>query len=112
MRIYIAGPYCPVDCDLHDAARIADRNVKKAISKFHELRALGHEPFVPHLSHYIHIQAPEDYGYWWVEYDMTFLEHWAEAIYMLKGWDDSKGSCQELNRAIELKLKVIYEDFE
>jgi hypothetical protein len=111
-RIYIAGAYLPKDCSLHDAARQAQKNVNNAIAAFHELKAKGYEPFVPHLSHYLHLQGPEDYGEWWYEYDFTFIDHWAEGIYMLRGWERSKGAKMELERAKALGLVVLYqEDF-
>lgn len=110
MRIYIAGPYAAKNCTLHDATRIAQQNVDKAIKVFHELKAEGHKPFVPHLSHYIHLAGDKDYADWWYKYDLTFLDHWAEAIFMMKGWKESKGATLELKRARELMLLVIFED--
>lgn len=108
-RIYIAGPYCPRDVSLHDAARVAEHNVQKAIAKFHELKKQGYEPFVPHLTHYIHIAGSDDYGDWWVDYDLSFLRNWAQAIYMLRGWEKSTGSIKELGVARQLGLMIIYE---
>jgi hypothetical protein len=108
-RIYIAGKYVPKDCTIHDASRLAQQNVDKAIKAFHQLKAQGYEPFVPHLSHYLHIQGDSDYGDWWYSYDRTFLDHWAEAIYMLDGWEESKGSVMELERAKELGLTIVYQ---
>lgn len=110
MRVYIAGPYVPKNCSLHDASRQAQMNVDKAVSAFHKLKALGHEPFVPHLSHYLHLAGPLDYAEWWYGYDMTFLDNWAEAIYMLDGWEHSHGSKSELERAIINGLVVMYEE--
>jgi len=109
MRIYIAGPYCPRDVSLHDAARVAHQNVQRVIAKFHELKAEGHEPFVPHLSHYLHLEGDEDYADWWIEYDLTFLDYWAEAIYMMDGWKKSFGSLREEAYARKLGLEVLYE---
>lgn len=79
--------------------------------KFHHLKALGHEPFVPHLSHYLHINGPVDYGDFWLEYDLTFLDRWAEAIYMLEGWENSKGSVKEHERALLMGLPIYYEHY-
>lgn len=110
-RIYIAGPYLPKDCTLHDASRIAQHNTDKAIEVANKLIEQGHFIFVPHLSHYIHTHysCKKDYNGWWYTEDLTFLEHWATAIYMLKGWESSYGSTLELKRANELGLKIMYE---
>lgn len=111
-KIYIAGPYSPMkDCNLHDIVRQVQINVDKFIKKFHELKSKGFIPYVPVLSHYIHIHhtCPEDYGEWWYEYDLTILESWADSIYMLKGWEKSKGATMELEKAKELGLKIYYE---
>ena len=101
----------PKDCSMHDASRVAYHNTRRAIRKFIELEKKGHEPFVPHLSHFIHLELEEDLspGFWY-EYDLTFLDHWAEAINMLKGWEKSHGSRLELERAQELNLIIMYEE--
>ena len=104
-RIYIAGPYNPVGASPHDASRIAQKNVDAAIEIFHRLKAKGHYPFVPHLSHYLHVShlCPEDYGAWWYEFDMTFLDHWAEALYFIA---PSTGASAERERAEKNGLDV------
>ena len=111
-RIYIAGPYLPKNCELHNVPRQAQRNVDRFIEAFHQLKKKGMIPYVPTLSHYLHIHpsCPEDYGDWWYNYDMTFIENWAEAIYMLKGWENSKGATMEFKKAEELGLKIYYEE--
>jgi len=109
-RIYIAGPYCPLGTTLHDAPRVANHNVQRAIEVFHLLRSMGYMPFVPHLSHYLHIEGPEDYEGYWLDYDMTILERWAEAIFMLEGWENSAGSKMEHDKAIDLGIQIIYEN--
>lgn len=109
MRVYIAGPYVPKECTLHNASRVAQQNVDKAIDAFHKLKAEGHEPFVPHLSYYIHLRGTSDYADWWYEYHLTFLEHWAEAVYMLDGWETSRGSKLEIKKAKELGLPIFYQ---
>lgn len=107
LRIYIAGPYCPINTTLHDASRIAQRNVDRAIEVFHKLKAKGHHPFVPHLSHYIHIHPTslEDYGDWWYGYDLTFIYNWANALYYIA---PSRGADLELSLAQKLGLDIFY----
>jgi len=112
MRIYISGPYHARDCTEPEVPLMVQRNVAKAIRAFHRLKEEGHEPFVPHLSHYIraHPSCPEEYGEWWYEYNLSFLDHWAEAIYMLNGFSDSKGARLELKRALDNGLAIFFDD--
>ena len=107
MRIYIAGPYCPQNCSLHEAAKVAQTNVDKAIEVANRLIERGHFVFVPHLSHYIHTHysCKRDYGDWWYEEDNTFLTHWAEAIFFI---GSSKGADMELELAKKLGLKIFH----
>ena len=108
MRIYIAAPYNPVGAkDKHEAIQLAAKNVSRAIEAAIALIEKGHYPFVPHLTHYIHTHpsCPRDYGEWWYEYDMTFLDHWAEALLYLA---PSKGADAELQHAKEIGLKIFY----
>ena len=108
-RIYIIGPYCPKRCSLHDASRIAQKNVDNAIEIGNKFIEQGHYIFIPHLSHYVHTHhsCKKDYDGWWYEEDLTFLEHWATAVYLIDGWKNSKGSKMEVKRAKELKLRIM-----
>jgi len=103
LRIYVAGPYTPTTKNLHDAAREAHQNVQRAIKIALELIRKGHYPFVPHLSHYIHLNCELDLGDWWYEYDNTFLEYWAEALFYIA---PSKGADAELKLAEKLGLRI------
>ena len=106
-RIYVAGPYCPKDCTIHDASRIAQHNTDKAIEVTNALIEKGHFVFTPHLSHYVHIHysCKRDYGYWWYDEDMTFLKHWATALFFIA---PSNGANAELAYAKKLGLKIYY----
>jgi hypothetical protein len=106
-RIYIAAPYMPRESNLHDAARIAQRNVDRAIEAANCIHDKGHYAFVPHLTHYLHIHYSclVDRGVWYYDYDNTFLDHWATSFLYLA---PSYGADLELDRAIKLGLKIYY----
>jgi hypothetical protein len=113
-RVYIIGSYCPKNCSLHDASRIAQHNVDKAIEAGNRLLREGYNVFIPHLSHYVHTHysSTSDLNGDWYDIDMSFLEHWATAIYILDGCENSKGSQMEIEKANKLGLKLIVDDFE
>ncbi len=106
LRIYIAGPYCPRDCSLHEAPVIAQRNVDKAIEVAMTLIDKGHYPFVPHLSHYLNIhysRKTELLPDFYYKYDITFLEYWATAFFFIA---QSPGANFELVKATKMKLPI------
>lgn len=111
MRVYVAGPYGPKNVSLHDAAVVAHRNTMSAINAFWALVAKGHEPYVPHLSHFLHIHQPLDNvpppTEFWYKFDITWLS-FCEAIFMIEGWENSTGAKAELEWAKEHGLKVFY----
>lgn len=104
-RIFISGPYTPEDSNPHTAIKEAQENVSKAIEVANRIIEKGHYVFVPHLYHYIHIHhtCKRDYGSWWYENDITFIDEWATAIFYI---DASKGTKKELKRAKDNNLKV------
>lgn len=109
MKIYIAGQYNPRVDDDHLAIREGRLNVNKAIKTFVKLKEKGHIAFVPHLTHFIHVsEYADDYGRWWLDYDFSFLEDWADGIYMLDNWKESEGAKEELEKAKELGLEIFY----
>lgn len=63
MKVYIAGPYTKGDVAV---------NVRNAIEAGVQLIDAGHAPFIPHLSHFIHLQAPRPWQTW-MAYDCLFL---------------------------------------
>jgi hypothetical protein len=108
LRIYVAGPYTPSNCDLHDAARVAQKNVNIAITIANAIFKKGHYAFIPHLSHYTHIhesnqcKAPKEF---WYEYDNTFLEKWANALFYIA---PSNGADMERELAKKLGYPIFY----
>src|SRR3972149_2298987 len=105
LRIYVAGPYSPKNCDLHSAIAIGYRNTEKAIEAGIEILKKGHIVFVPHLSHFMHVNKNCPLNIPWYTVDNSFLEHWAEALYYLS---PSTGADAELALAQKLGLKVFY----
>ena len=97
LRIYVAGPYNPVNCSTHGAAQQAQRNVDRVIKAANQIHDKGHYAFVPHLSRYLHIHysCKVDRGVWYYDYDNTFLDLWANAFLYLA---PSKGADDELAR--------------
>lgn len=108
MRIYVAGPYSPKSNDKHKCIQEAAYNVDRAIRTALKLIEKGHHPFVPHLSHYIHINpaCKKDLGQeFYYEFDNSFLDHWAEALFYIA---PSFGADNELLRAKKLGLRIFY----
>ena len=60
MRVYIAGPYTA------EHPRDVLKNVNAAIDAGIEIMELGHNVYIPHLSHYIHMRPPCTFEY--IEY--------------------------------------------
>lgn len=108
MRLYIGTPYLVKFAHPHNTPRLAQNNVDLAIEIFHNIKKLGHTPFVPVLSHYLHIHhtCPEDYGDWFYGYDLTFLERWAEGLVLSGNWKNSEGCLIEKEFSIRLGIPI------
>lgn len=97
LKIYVAAPYTPDTCDIHDAARIAHKNTLTAIRIGIELIKKGHYPFIPHLSHFIHLESDEPLSRdYYCGADYVWLECCDALFYVAS----SKGADAELNFAI------------
>ncbi len=81
-------------------------NVYNAIKAGDELAKQGWCPYVPHLTHFWHIISPHKWEFWMM-LDEEILKR-CDAIYMMKGWEDSTGACREHTTAISLGLEIIY----
>ncbi len=95
MIVYIAGPYT-----LGDVAV----NVKDAIDAGVRVLDAGHAPFIPHLSHFIHMNSPRDYQVW-IDMDNAFVPV-CNALIRLPG--KSSGADAEVALAEELNIPVFY----
>ncbi len=71
--VYIAGPVSAYGANHHNAVRIQSQNVARAMRIAEDVLLDGFFPFIPHLTHFFHIQARTDYGELYYEWDNAFL---------------------------------------
>jgi hypothetical protein len=104
MRIYVAGPYG--SHDLPAEKRLA--NTMVAIRAGRELIKKGHEPYIPHLSHFVHEGWPDSpEADTWKRLDLVWLP-FCEAILMVGNWQTSSGAIDELNASMRLGHFIFY----
>lgn len=104
LAIYVAGPYSPTFATTHNAARVAHQNTMRAINIGIKIIEKGHYPFIPHLSHFIHLNADKDYGKWYYDYDNVWLDKCDALFYM----GPSTGADEELHRVSMAKKQIFY----
>ena len=93
--LYISGPYTLGDPAL---------NVRNAVRVAEVVRAAGHVPVVPHLSHLWHLISPHEWEYW-IAMDLDLLER-CDGMIRIAG--ESRGAWLEHRRAVELGLTVLH----
>lgn len=94
-RVYVAGPYTKGDVAV---------NVKNGIQAGNRIIAAGHAPFVPHLSHFQHMESPQPYETW-MAIDFAWVEA-CDVLWRIPG--DSAGADREVAHAIKLGIPVVY----
>lgn len=99
MKVYIAGPYTKGDVAV---------NVRNAIIAGNIAADFGHVPFIPHLSHFWHMQCPHEYEFW-MEQDLEWLKM-CDALLRLPG--ESAGADQEVESMIAQGKPVFYSVFD
>ena len=95
LRVYIAGPYSGGDVAV---------NVFRAMQAWNALYDAGYAPFLPHLTHFIHIFAPRHYEEW-LRYDLQWLPL-CDVVVRLDG--ESKGADREEKEAGRLGIPVVH----
>lgn len=101
--IYISGPYTADTL----TERIA--NVEKAMAVGIILYKKGHCPFIPHLTHYLDLEATKrGTPVLWSEYMTTDLAwlHAADAVFFI---GRSRGADMEYTEAIRHHIKIYYD---
>ena len=94
MRIYLAGPYSAPDPCI---------NTHAAMEAAHAIMDAGHDPFIPHLTHFMHTMRPRPYEDW-MRRDLAFLPV-CDVMVRLPG--ASPGADREEARARELEMRVM-----
>ena len=107
MRIYVAGPISG-----NTLETIA--NIQRGIKKAAELIKQGYEVFCPHLDFMLNMTADAEHQLAVADLQRNSME-WlkvSEAIFLLPGWRNSKGTMAEIRQALELGIPITGEDHE
>lgn len=105
--IYLASPYSSEDKELEQKryeiiSKISADLVSKHIIAFSPI-TYGHT-----LLNFA--ELPGEYSFW-EDFCISFLAHSDELwVYMIPGWDSSKGIANEIRYAIEHRIPVIYKE--
>lgn len=102
MNIYVSGRYSAAD---HEGI---EENILEAKKFAVDIWNAGHAAFCPHLNtqHFERLCKVSHEKY--LDFDMKMLLI-CDAIFMVPGWEDSKGANAELARAKEIGLPIYYD---
>lgn len=95
MRVYISGPLTKGD---------VLQNLRNAENVAAAIIDLGHDPFIPHLTQYVHTRHPKPYETW-MRVDLAWVEV-ADCVLRLPG--ASAGADRECARAEQLGIPVFH----
>src|SRR6266566_82705 len=108
LKIYVAGPMTPRGKDVHDGPHVFYQNVRKGMLAACEIIRKGHNPYVPHLTYFIHLEMnapfPKNYPFIWYSLDHAWLDFCDAFLYL----EPSFGTDKELERARAKGLKIFY----
>lgn len=109
LKIYVAGPYTPYGASSHDAARMAHENTISAINVGVGVVEKGHFPYIPHLSHFMHLYGRKSLSYkYYTEADTAWLLGCDAILYYHHRIGVSKGADKELKIAIDTKKRIFF----
>lgn len=108
--VFISGPYSVYKSRLHNFketgkhAETANTNIAMGFATL--VMRQGGIPFIPHLTHFWHLQHPRDWEEWLV-YDSYWLAH-CDCLVRIEG--ESRGADAECTLAQEMGLRIITEE--
>ena len=103
-RIYVAGAYSS------DNVLGVLTNMRKGMRKATEIFLKGYAPFCPWLDYHYTLMLQGDEQLTvpnYYEYSLAWMEV-ADAVLLVEGWENSKGTLAEIKRAEELGIPVFY----
>lgn len=104
LRVYVAGAY--------SASNVIDvlNNMRRGMRISTEVLLAGFAPFAPWLDYHYQLQLRDgeelsvnDY----YAYSMAWLEA-SDIVYVIPGWENSKGTLAEIERAHAFKIPVVF----
>jgi nucleoside 2-deoxyribosyltransferase len=100
-RVYVAGPYSADN--VLDVLKNIGRGEKMCASLFRQ----GFAPFCPwHDKSYVMDHFDDDFTVQqFYDYSMAWLEV-SDAVFLIDGWEGSRGTLVEIARAKELKIPI------
>lgn len=108
-RIYLASPY------LDDSQVVMRERYIKALKACGELLNEGFLVFSPIVHCHpiaVRFDLPRDFKFW-KEFNASFLEGWAEAVYVLQltGWAESDGIADDVRTAVAAGKPIFYSNY-
>lgn len=103
-RVYVAGPYSATN-----VIAVLD-NMRWGMRASVEVLLAGYAPFCPWLDYNFQLQLRGDEALTvqdYYDYSMAWLEA-SDAVLVLPGWQNSKGTLAEIQRAKEKGIPVFY----
>lgn len=104
-RVYVAGPY-----SADNVIRVLD-NIREGIRASKDVLVAGYAPFCPWLDHMYHLMLEDKDRIdvkKYQEYSIAWLMA-SDAMLVLPGWTESKGTLQEIDIANSIKIPIFYD---
>jgi nucleoside 2-deoxyribosyltransferase len=105
--IYVAGPYTGKGHGPENYAEIGHNILNAREWAIKILKLGGCVTLTPHLNS-AHMECDFNHPEFWYEADLELLKR-CDAIFMIPGWERSKGSVKEHGFAITRELPVFYD---